>query len=81
MAVRGGTSVIDFQHPKTCVVVDAVNGYRRLRPPGIRSRDFTKVGWLRGPLGAIGDRCPGGRGMISQQNRADVPREEREWDG
>ena len=37
--------------------------------------------WLRGRLRAIGDTCPGGRGMISQQNRADVPREERKWYG
>jgi len=33
----------------------------------------------------LGGRVPGmlrrGRGMISQQNRADVPREERQWYG
>jgi len=81
MAVRGGTSVIDFQHPKTCAVVDGGERVQASAPARDSSRDFTKVGWLRGPLGAIGDRCPGGRGMISQQNRADVPREEREWDG
>jgi hypothetical protein len=37
--------------------------------------------WLRGRLRAIGDTCPGGRGMISQQNGAHVPREKRKWYG
>ena len=53
MAVRGGTSVIDFQHPKTCAVVDGGERVQASAPARDSFEGFHKGGLVAGAVTCV----------------------------